>query len=126
MPTSIAIASGASAQAAAASARAARAECLAAMPHHNPKTATVQEMRYYADCVYRVHGSGEPMSPESVLGLKFAVFLLLAGFAVGAWKGWEDEGALGAFMWGVAGAAMVFAALLVFALLVAGVAVLFG
>lgn len=126
MPTSIAIASGASAQAAAASARAARAECIATMPDYNPKTATVQEMRYYADCVYRVHGSGEPMPDGVVLVIKVAVVLLLVGFGVGAWKGREEGGIIDGFVYGVVGAAAVFAVLLVGALLLAGVGFLFG
>lgn len=121
MPTSIAIASGASAQAAAASARAARAECIAAMPQHNPKTATVQEMRYYAGCVYRVHGSGEPMSDGLVLIFKVAVVFLLAGFGVGAWKGYNDEGVVVGFMYGIGGAVAVLAVILVGVLLFAGV-----
>lgn len=97
MSTSAAV-SGALAAAAAASASAARdAECRTVLAGYEPKGASVEMQREYASCVYRIHGSGEPLDPMAAFLIKVAVVLAFLGAAAGIffsrqdpWNSWGD------------------------------------
>lgn len=126
--TSIAIASGASAQAAAASARAAKAECIANMGNYDPKTATVQQQRDYASCVFRLHGDGEPMDAGAAIALKAVILLSFVGAGIGAWIGYRDsyDDWLMAVAGGFFGAAAPWLGAFILALAAAGLSFLFS
>jgi hypothetical protein len=128
MSVSLAIAAGASAQASAASEIARKAECTAKEAAFQPTTATVEQKRDYASCVYTLHGSGEPMDPWTALLLKICVFLVFCGAGVGLFAAYKDDWA-GPFEYGfypIAGAAITAAALFVLGLAVVGVGFLFS
>lgn len=96
MSTSTAIAVMANTQAAVAEAEAAQAKkiaCNGLMSAYEPKTATVQQMRGYADCVNLVYP--DQMSPEVVILLKCAVAVVLIGMVIGAVKGFIENDSFG-------------------------------
>lgn len=99
MPSAV-IAASANANAAAANAAAARAKRIACMkyaPGYEHDTATVTEMRQYAECVEILHP--EPMTGGEVVWVKAAIVVGLVGAVAVAWRWGREEG----FFTGVAG-----------------------
>lgn len=124
--TAIAISSAASASAAAASARARKAECMVRLEQYDVKTATVEQARDYASCVYTLHGSGEPLDPASAMLLKICIILVLAGAAVGGYRGWNYDGLIGAFFFTIGAATITAAALFAVGVAALGINFLFS
>jgi hypothetical protein len=100
--------------------------CKATVKTYKPETATVAEMRGYAECVQRLHPNDLPSG--AVIAIKIAIVLVLIGAIVGAWKSYKDRDYFGWFdvsMGFVMGATAVAAILFVGALVLAGVGFLF-
>lgn len=96
---SVALAASANANAAAANAAAARAKRIACMkyaPGYEHDTATVTEMRQYAECVEILHP--KPMTGGEVVWVKAAIVAGLIGAAAMAWIWGRAEGVLGGVM----------------------------
>lgn len=101
-----AIIANAQSQAAMAAARKAKEiSCKSYMSSFDPKTATVEQMQQYAECVDLIHP--KPMSHDDMIAAKFFFALALIGMIVcGGWqlykhglRWWEDAllGALAGF-----------------------------
>ena len=125
MSTSIAIATAANSQALIAQQQAdhaAKMVCEAIMPAYAHWSATMEQMRIYADCVNRVYPV--PLSHDSVIALKVAVALLFIGTIVGAWRGWDDYD--GPFLGAAQGFILVLVAEIVLFITGAGLTFLFS
>jgi len=92
------------------------------MPTYTHQTATVDQMRNYAECVSRIYP--QSASGNELLVLKIAVAFLFVGVIIGIWRGVNSyEGPIeGAFL-GFAGALIL--EIIIF-LVVAGLAFLFS
>lgn len=102
--TAAIIAAGAASSAAQSAQRAARAaECSPILMQYDAKAAGVSEMRSYAACVRDVYGTGEPMDPGALLGLKLAISVCVIGFLIGVVLGFSQDGFDGAFIMGLMG-----------------------
>ncbi|WP_089177276.1 hypothetical protein [Bosea sp. AS-1] len=123
---SIAISAAAQAQAAAAQAAAERSVCISITKNYAPATATVADMREYANCVFTLHGTGEPMSASAALLIKGMIVLAFIGAAIGGWLGWRDDGPIMAAIGSFIGAVVVAAAVFVLITVAAGVQFLFS
>ena len=55
-----------------------KAECEAFIANFNPKKATLEEKREYAECVQLVYGTGKEMAPGDVFALKALILIALA------------------------------------------------
>jgi hypothetical protein len=100
--------------------------CKATVKTYKPETATVAEMRGYAECVQRLHPNDLPGG--ALIVVKVAIVLVLLGAVVGAWKSYRERGYFGWFdvaMGFVMGATAVAAILFVGVLVLAGVGFLF-
>lgn len=96
---SVALAASANANAAAANAAAARAKriaCMKYVPGYEHDTATVTEMRQYAECVDILHP--EPMTGGEVAWVKAAIVAGMIGAAAAAWIWGREEGIFGGVM----------------------------
>jgi hypothetical protein len=82
-----------------------RAYCEKLVNSYDASTATVDQAREYAKCVYTLYGDGQPLDPVAVLLLKATILLAFAGGAIGAWHGHRKEGLFGAACFGVLGLA---------------------
>lgn len=102
--TGVAIGAAAQAQATAAMIAAENARCTAVLTQPLMTTASVDEKRDYAGCIFRVHGSGEPMTEASAILLKLLIVVCFVGAGFGAWVGWRQEGGPFAVMGLVIGA----------------------
>jgi len=63
------------------------------MPNFDATTSTVGMKRDYADCVFEVYGSGEPMSQSLAILIKIAIVLAFVGIGAGVWharRGYND------------------------------------
>lgn len=88
--TSIAISSAQSSAAMAEAAHAKRIACEGVLNSFDAKGATVEAMRVYADCVNRLHP--EDLTPDQAGMLKIVLTLCFVGAAIGAYKGYEEDG----------------------------------
>lgn len=79
-----------------------RATCIGLVRGFEHDTATVAERQEYAACVERLYPS--ELSPGAVIALKVVIVCALLGTCFGAWKGWKDDGAMGAVFIGLFGA----------------------
>jgi hypothetical protein len=119
---SVAISSVALAQASAAKTEA----CKATVKTYKPETATVAEMRGYAECVQRLHPTER--TGDELIAVKVVIVLVLLGAVVGAWKSYKNTVYFDWFWIGtgfVGGALTVAAILLVGGWVLAGVGFLF-
>lgn len=107
----------------AASRAAAKARCESELKSYDAGTASVEQMRDYARCVFTVHGSGEPLDPNVILALKVTIIVSLIAAGVGFVRGWTKGDGLGdGLLFGLAGAILVWVA----ALVLGGVYIVFG
>jgi len=97
-------ASSAASSAAQASLAARKAECYAEMPAYKHEGATISDMRDYASCVRLIHGTGEPLEPWVIITIKVVIVMILAGAAIGAWRGFKDDGITGSLVFAAVGA----------------------
>jgi len=97
--------------------------CKAYLPTFNAQTATIAEARQYADCVSLVYP--HQASGETVLLGKALIVCLLVGAAVGAVRGYKEDGAVGSAMCAVLFAGIVFSLAIALCLIVVGVGYLF-
>jgi len=74
----------------AAAAHAKRIACEGILNSFDAKAATVEAMRVYADCVNRLHP--EDLTPDQAGMLKIVLSLCFVGAAIGAYRGFEDDG----------------------------------
>lgn len=82
----------ASSQAAAASSRARDAECRAILSAYDTSTKpNLHEQREYAGCVYRIHGTGEPMSANDIMMVKVIIVVAIIGACIGVYKSVNDS-----------------------------------
>jgi hypothetical protein len=79
----------------------ARTECIASMAAYEPHTATVEQARHYAGCVYRIHSDGEPIGAGLAIIIKILIVSSFVCAAVGAVRGWRDDGLITAIMIGM-------------------------
>lgn len=109
------IATNAAQNAAQAASRAAeKARCERELKGYDAGTASVEQMRDYARCVFTVHGSGEPLDPTVVLALKATILVSVIVAGVGFVRGWtKGDGFADGMMFGITGALLVWLAALV-------------
>jgi len=67
-----------------------KAECEAFIADFNPKKATLEEKREYAECVQLVYGTGKEMSPGDVFALKALILIALACSVAGFYINRDD------------------------------------
>jgi hypothetical protein len=126
MSAATALSISASVQAAAANQQSHEAKvvaCKAYLPTFNAQTATIAEARQYADCVSLAYP--HQASGETVLLGKALIVCLLVGAAIGAVRGYQEDGVVGSAMYAFMFAGIVFSLALALGLLVAGVGYLF-
>lgn len=63
--------------------------CKALISSYHAETASVGQMQEYAHCVSMVYPL--VMSPAELIVVKIALTVAFIGFAVGAWRGWNDD-----------------------------------
>jgi membrane associated rhomboid family serine protease len=87
-PASIALSAAALAQSSAAQQAASEAWCMVFMKGYQNDTASVEQARTYAACVYTVHGSGVPISSFE---LKIVIAVVIACMACVGWLSWRTD-----------------------------------
>lgn len=96
MSTSIALSAAANANAAAAAAEASHAQdmaCHAIIAAYDPKVARVDQMQTYATCVQRIYPSSSEIPPVVA---KVSIIVLIVALIIGVFKGWQEDGFIGA------------------------------
>jgi len=86
------------------------------MPTFNAQTATIADSRQYVDCVSLVYP--HQASGETVFLEKALIVCLLVGAAIGAVRGYQEDGAVGSAMYALMFAGIVFSLALALSLLV--------
>jgi hypothetical protein len=87
-----AIAVMASTQASIAQSQARDAECRVVLENFDTTTKpTLNEQREYAGCVYRMHGSGEPLTQGDVVAIKVLIVIAIIGACIGIYKAGQDS-----------------------------------
>lgn len=67
-----------------------KSECLSlTMPKYQHDGSTIDQMRDYASCVYRVYGSGEPMSSTLALLIKASIVCAIIFGSAFGWREWR-------------------------------------
>lgn len=123
--TATAISSAAFVMAVNAQNRAEDAMCESVLRAPPPSTGDIAGLRTFAGCVYRIHGTGEPLDPVSAIALKTVIILSLLFAAAGAVLGVMHNSDLdlkifGAILFAVLGAIVPFAGGLIVLLVLAG------
>jgi hypothetical protein len=96
-----------------ASAEASYRKCTEVLATYDPRSATVEQAREYAGCVYTVHGTGE--APDKTFIAMLLLFVLI-GAGIGAYMGDRiGDSRSDAVFGGILGAVMGFPALMVLA-----------
>lgn len=115
-----------SSAAVAAAQEAKRTACEGFMPTFDAKTASVEAMRRYADCVDLLYA--EPLTDAQTLVLKLVLVACFIGGGVGAWVGWDDgfNGVVGPILGFLVGFVMTGVGLLIIGLLFAAGAWVIG
>jgi hypothetical protein len=81
----------ASSQASIAQSQARDAECRVVLEIFDSSSKpTINEQREYAGCVYRIHGSGEPLTSGEVMAWKAIIIIAIIGACIGIYKARQD------------------------------------
>lgn len=61
-------------------------ECLRTIQNYDARTATVQQMQYYSNCVNRLHPENHAMSPEGIMAIKVMIIIALISGGVTTYR----------------------------------------
>lgn len=73
--------------------------CILFVEGFDSKKSSVVEQKYYASCVQRLNP--DPKTESDMFVGKVCVIMLLLALVAGIIKGWSDDGAEGAFWYGI-------------------------
>lgn len=91
---------------------------------------TIAEQREYADCVYRIHGTGEPMSADVAIVLKIVLLIIIISSVYGGYTEYKNKnmggGVIDIFMWAIMYGIGAFGIMVVLALVLLGLQFIFS
>lgn len=124
MSTTVAINAAMTSAAISAASQARMSECRAILATFDNQGSTREQKTQYASCVREIYPS--QTTPNELLAMKIGVSLLFIALAVGAVKGWREDGFMGAVGDGFMAVTIVFLAIIFLALVAIGIVILFS